>query len=518
MEQGRYVWFGFLEGFHIPFVGERRPYMAPNLPSVRGMEAVVRQKIAKECKEGSVLGPFAEPPLPDLRVSPLGVVPKKAPGDYRLIHHLSYPKGASVNDAIPGDLCSVRYTSFDQALGMVRRCGWAAELAKCDIKSAFRLLPVHPGDFNLLGFAFEGGFYVDRALPMGCSVSCAAFEAFSTFLEWVVHDRSGLKSTAHYLDDFLFAGQQGSGQRAFLLEQFMQLTSELGVPLAHEKTEGPVTKLTFLGIEIDTVREVCCLPQDKLDKLRSLIGSALGKRKVTLLALQQIAGHLNFACKVAPGRPFVRRFCDAMAGLKAPHHKTRVTVGMREDLLMWREFLGTFNGVSFWRDDLLLEAELQVMSDAAGSSGFGVYFRKHWCAADWPRAWVQAGWVRDLTFLEFFPIVVAVRVWGTEMANSVVHFWCDNLAAVHVINSLTSRSPRVMALVRAFTLLCLQHNILFRARHVPGVNNGIADALSRKQMARFRHLAPEADSCPVPVPGDMRKIGGLKPTGLSDWP
>lgn len=45
-------------------------------------------------------------------------------------------------------------------------------MAKCDIKSEFCLLPVHLKDFELLGFAFERGFYMDKALPMGCVVSC----------------------------------------------------------------------------------------------------------------------------------------------------------------------------------------------------------------------------------------------------------------------------------------------------------------------------------------------------------
>ena len=64
---------------------------------------------------------------------------------------------------------------------MVRSCGIGALLGKCDIKSAFRLLPVHPEDFNLLGFAFEGSYYIERVLLMGCSVSYSVFEQFSTF-------------------------------------------------------------------------------------------------------------------------------------------------------------------------------------------------------------------------------------------------------------------------------------------------------------------------------------------------
>ena len=88
---------------------------------------MVKDKIAKEVWEGRVLGQFATAPLETLRVSP-----KKAQGEFRLIHHLSYPEGSSVNNAIPHELCTVRYTSLDEAVNMVRRGGVGVELAKCD--------------------------------------------------------------------------------------------------------------------------------------------------------------------------------------------------------------------------------------------------------------------------------------------------------------------------------------------------------------------------------------------------
>lgn len=63
-------------------------------------------------------------------------------------------------------------------------------MAKCDIQSVFRLLPVHPDDFCLLGLKFEGKWYVDKSMPMGCSIVCATFETFNTFLEWVAKEWS----------------------------------------------------------------------------------------------------------------------------------------------------------------------------------------------------------------------------------------------------------------------------------------------------------------------------------------
>ena len=52
---------------------------------------VVHQKIQKELRIERIAGPFANRPLPTLRVSPIGLVPKKESNDFLLIHHLSYP-------------------------------------------------------------------------------------------------------------------------------------------------------------------------------------------------------------------------------------------------------------------------------------------------------------------------------------------------------------------------------------------------------------------------------------------
>ena len=47
-----------------------------------------------------------------------------------------------------------------------------------------------------------------------------------------------------------------------------------------------------------------------------------------------------------------------------------------------------------------------------------------------------------------------------------------------------------MSFVRRLLLVCSQNNILFLARHVPGIKNDLADSLSRLQIHRFQCLAP----------------------------
>ena len=72
---------------------------------------MVDRKLSKEISLNRIAGPFVSPPFTDMVIYPLGVVPKKV-GEFRLIHHLSYPEGDSVNDHIPKDLCSVSYATI----------------------------------------------------------------------------------------------------------------------------------------------------------------------------------------------------------------------------------------------------------------------------------------------------------------------------------------------------------------------------------------------------------------------
>ena len=84
---------GFSVGFSIPCKLAVVPPVARNLRSALQHPEVVSEKLRKEVALGRMGGPFVSPPLDDLVVSPLGVVPKKEPNKFRLIHHLSFPKG-----------------------------------------------------------------------------------------------------------------------------------------------------------------------------------------------------------------------------------------------------------------------------------------------------------------------------------------------------------------------------------------------------------------------------------------
>jgi len=119
----------------------------------------------------------------------------------------------------------------------------------------------------------------------------------------------------------------------------------MGFPLAEEKAIGPACIIIFLGLEIDTLEMVIRIPQEKLVEVRHKLHMVLNKKKVTLKELQSLVGLLNFCARAIPSVcAFNRRFYDAMRGICRPGHFIRVSVEMKEDILMWLSFIERFNG------------------------------------------------------------------------------------------------------------------------------------------------------------------------------
>ena len=62
---------------------------------------------------------------------------------------------------------------MDKVARAARKLGMGALVAKLDVRSAYRLVPVHPDDRQLLGFQWQGARYADGMLPFGLqSASC----------------------------------------------------------------------------------------------------------------------------------------------------------------------------------------------------------------------------------------------------------------------------------------------------------------------------------------------------------
>lgn len=94
-------------------------------------------------------------------------------------------------------------------------------------------------------------------------------------------------------------------------------------------------------------------------------------------------------------------------------------------------------------------------------------------------AWVETGVTKNITLLELFLVLVALAVWGVSFANRQILLHTDNKGVLYAVNCLSSSSEMVVRILRHIVWFCLRYNIWLKARHLPGVDNAIADSLSR---------------------------------------
>jgi hypothetical protein len=94
-----------------------------------------------------------------------------------------------------------------------------------------------------------------------------------------------------------------------------------------------------------------------------------------------------------------------------------------------------------------------------------------------------------VNWCELMAALMALQVLAPSLRDRSVHVVMDNLSSVYIINRYSTRSARLLPLLRAMCGLCLEYNIAMRATHRPGVENVLPDYLSRPAKHRYDPMA-----------------------------
>ena len=503
----QYFLRGITEGFRIGYSSAMEHNLKSSKRNLEGAiqhPEVVNDYLENERSLNRVAGPYNRSQLLPVHISRFGVIPKSHQCDkWRLIIDLSHPTDHSVNNGIPKSLCSLTYITVDDAIQKILELGPNTLLAKADIKSAFRLIPVHPADRHLLGMEWQKNIFIDTCLPFGLRSAPKLFNTLADLLSWIIIQR-GCTYLIHYLDDFLTMGPPSSPTCQHNLDLLKQTCEDLGVPLAMEKLEGPTTSLTFLGVVLDTAKSEIRLPEDKFLRIRQEVSSWLGKRRATKRQILSLVGLLQHATKVVrPGRSFVSRMYATAAKVKELDFYTRLGKEFRSDLTWWHTFLASWNGLSVLRSTHSpLPPDYIIQTDASGTWGCGAFFQGSWFQWQWPPDWAPI----SIMAKELVPILLSAVTWGPQLARSITLFQCDNLSLVTAISKGSSREPKVMQLLRCLWFFVAFFDIELRAEHIAGSNNFVADHLSRNNMQSFFSLHLQGSLLPVPLPPPLLQM------------
>lgn len=249
------------------------------------------------------------------------------------------------------------------------------------------------------------------------------------------------------------------------------------------------------------------LPPEKVTRIIEITQFSLNRKSCTKRELLSLLGHLNFASRViVPGRSFVSYLIKLSTKAKEMHHFVNITTECRLDLNMWHKVLMGWNGRSLFLDNRTTEAaDIQLFTDATDKC-FGGFYQNQWFQCVFPEDLTLENESLFMAVFELYPIVVAAVLWGSNWKGLRIVFNCDNEATVKIINKGRSEIPTIMKFMRKLTLCFANDNFVLSVTHIRGVDNCIADALSRFQMNRFRSLAPQADVLPTPCPDYSRLI------------
>jgi hypothetical protein len=196
-------------------------------------------------------------------VSSLGAILKSS-GAVRIIHDLSRPEGGL--NCLTTDT-SVTYSTVDEAVKFIKPGSF---LAKIDIKSAYRAVPIHPECYCFTGLQwhFQGDsettYLYDCRLPFGASRSCRIFQALTNSIVRII--QSAKINCIGYIDNCLIVSD--SAEKCQLdLDYLLYVVQELGFDVCWNKVEGPSSVLCFLGVQINCIDRTLVLPPAKLQEV-----------------------------------------------------------------------------------------------------------------------------------------------------------------------------------------------------------------------------------------------------------
>ena len=126
-------------------------------------------------------------------------------------------------------------------------------------------------------------------------------------------------------------------------------------------------------------------------------------------------------------------------------------------------------------------------------------------------AWIQSAWdikrkKYSIDYRELFAIVAAAVTWGHLWGGKRIVFVTDSLPITQIWVTGTSQATEVMSLIRFLFLTAANKGFSVSLKHILGIYNPVADAISRFQERRFRQVMPTANLLPTTIPAEVWAI------------
>jgi hypothetical protein len=512
------------DGVTLPLLSIPPPIKHPNTPLVAEHADTVRARLTSYMEFGAVVHLPADVDLSSVSVQPLHVIikpQKKA----RLVIDLS----RNLNGYLQHTHFS--YENVDTAVSLSKRDCW---FGKLDLSNCFLSFPLHPSVYKHFIFSFEGSHYQFIRMPFGLSTAPLVCTQLLSVVSFAL---SSLSIThTRYLDDFLLIAAPKLRMQHDL-STAQQEIARFGLVINREKTEGPLQRITFLGVELDSTTQTLACPPSRITELTDLLMALRHRCFLTRKQLQSLIGKLSFAALVLPGaRPFMRRMLDTLNACRSRRRDAQLRIDneFRLDVAFWLSHLGHWPGRQVWRAS---RSQPFTFSTDASLTGFGFYLESSPVNSSintsfWPHSLLVGAafsglyssvhssdnnqCIEQIAWGELLAVLAATITYGPLLRDQALLFRVDNQTDVHIINRQATSSRPLASLLRTLFSVALHYNLEIYAQHRPGVSNTLADFLSRPALHQHDHVAIWKSTYPN-ASARLSSVSIVYSASFTDW-
>ena len=462
----------------------------------------------------------------------------------RLLFNLSDDSnGPAFNECIPQDEKTVSYITI---LDVCRR------IIDCDMKylwcldalEAYYRVPIQHRFIAKMGVKICKMLFFFTCLVMGQATACKLYTEFADAVVWIIANNepelfkwrdtnssspSPVKEMImHYIDDF-FGGHQQKATAKKQFEAVKEWWIRLGIPTQDRKCTPPTQILRYLGFLFNARNRTLAVPKDKLKKYKAALkaiewhyetpSSASNSRKMKVVDLQRAVGQIRSIAWVYPYVVPALRAMEEVTAHKQPSDRVRLTRRIMDGLKIVRAALDDAKQSQMPMEWLLHPrrvGDVEIYTDASTSTGVGGFedvvggrfYGANWADTD---GWGVYQYQPDITYLELLGVVTAVVLFAEQWRGKVVKMRCDNAAVCMMVRRKVAcfRRRDLNALLLILCEVATRCRFFFWIEHIAGVENKLADDLSRDNLAAVARQRAEKRLAPSPTPSldAINKLG-----------
>ena len=528
-------------GFRTDNVVSRTTVTSDNGKSAYDAAGVVHHKLRELVSRGALLGPFKKSELPfqHYRTSPLFIIPrnssskqrKSVPKDWRLIVHMSYPRGNSINSgrelSVPIRFHTTQVAATRLAQMAMDNPGSDIVMFKLDITAFYNQLPIRPHDWWQMGIQwmdiqkdckehdvwrrrndrddpepecvyitpvcpFGGIFAVDIAYQVSRAVHFLNVASLPTLPQRVTRNCA-------YCDDFLVIAILKWALKA--RSRYLRILDECNLPVTSDEESDkfsemePAATAIYLGVKLDAINMTRSATKERMAEACGIILKLLGPPVTSFLhrhEFQSVVGKLGFVAQcVSAGAVFMRRMWNA---LRYSRNKKWVKLdqGVRADLHWWKKFAVKFNGISVLpRNPPVSNPPMVISTDATMTHFCMVNTCTHELVRGEFSQFIVDFFDRiddkttSISTLEILVEVGALMVWPRNKLGGdadYIYIHGDNMAATNSINSRHARNAAFQTAIREVWSFETLNAVRVIAMHVRSEDNVLADVGTRSHV------------------------------------